>query len=104
MNIQQMMQQAQKLQKQLQEMQAKMQNKEVIGIAGGGLVKIVATVKGVVKEVAIDDSLMELAEKEMLQDLLVAAFKNAKDNADGAMSDEMKNMGIPPEVMGSMPF
>lgn len=104
MNIQQIMQQAQKLQKQMQEMQSKMQDKEVEGSAGGDLVKIRATVNGKVTAVFIDDSLMKLEEKEMLQDLLVTAFKNAKQNADSTMSEEMRNMGIPPEVMASMPF
>jgi len=104
MNLQQVMQQAQQLQKKMQEMQKKMHAKEVVGTAGGGLVKITATAKGDVKEIEIDDSLMKPEEKEMLQDLLVTAFKNAKNNADGAMSEEMSSMGIPPEVMGSMLF
>lgn len=104
MNIQQMMQQAQKLQKQMQEMQKKMHAKEIEGSAGGGMVKVTATVNGTVKQVLIDDSMINLEDKEMLQDLIVAALKNAKNNADGVMSEEMSSMGIPPEVMGSMMF
>lgn len=104
MNLQQVMQQAQKLQKQMQEMQAKMQDKEVKGSAGGGLVEVVSTARGDVKQVTIDDSMMKLEEKEMLQDLLVAAFKNAKSNAETAMNEEMQKLGIPADMMGSMPF
>lgn len=104
MNVQQIMQQVQKLQKQMKDLQQKMHDKEVEGTAGGGLVKIIATAKGDVKQVMIDDSMMKPEEKEMLQDLLVAAFKNTKNNADSVMSTEMNSMGIPPEVMGSMMF
>ncbi len=104
MNLQQIMQQAQKLQKQMKELQDKMQTKEVEAVAGGGLVKIISTAKGDVKQIMIDDSLMNLEEKEMLQDLIVAALKNLKNQADDAMTNEMKDMGISPEIMGSMMF
>lgn len=104
MNLQQIMQQAQKLQKQMKELQDKMHTKEVEAVAGGGLVKIIATAKGDVKQVIIDDSLMNIEEKDMLQDLIVAALKNLKNQADDAMTNEMKDMGISPEIMGSMMF
>lgn len=104
MNLQQIMQQAQKLQKQIKELQEKMHSKEVKGTAGGGLVEITATAKGEVKQVIIDDSLLDPKEKEMLQDLIVLALKNIKNQSDDAMANEMKDLGISPEIMGSMMF
>src|SRR3546814_13869562 len=52
------------------------------GVSGGGLIRIRASAKGRIKAIAIDDSLMVAAEKQMLEDLLAAAFNDARDKAD----------------------
>ncbi len=99
MNIQQMMQQAKSLQKKMQDMQAKLDVQEVTGAAGGGMVKVVTTCKGEVKKIDIDKSLLSPEEKEVLEDLLIAAFNNAKQSADSKMGEEMKGLGISPDML-----
>lgn len=103
MNIQQIMKQAQALQKKVQEMQDKMADKEVVGSAGAGdsKVEITTTCKGDVKKVRIAKHL--LSDGEMLEDLLVAAFNDAKRKADEASAEEMNSLGISPDMM-KMPF
>ena len=73
-----LMKQAAQLQTKMQEMQAELDRIEVEGTAGGGMVTVTLTAKGELKGVKIDDSLMKAEEKEILEDLLVAA------HADGA--------------------
>ena len=62
------------------------------GAAGGGLVKVRATAKGRILGLAIDDSLMTVTEKSMLEDLIVAALNDAKSRADAAAGEEMSKM------------
>ena len=66
-NIGNMMKQAQQLQKKMAEAQQKLNDIEVEGESGGGLVKVVATAKGSFKRISIDDSLVKLDEKEILE-------------------------------------
>jgi DNA-binding YbaB/EbfC family protein len=104
MDMEEMMKAAQEaaanIQKQMGEAQAKLDSVEVEGTAGGGLVKIRCTAKGRILGVAIDDSLMELSEKQMLEDLVTAAFNDARTKADQAANAEMQKvqqgMGLPP--------
>lgn len=95
-SIEEMMQAAQQaaatVQAQMAEAQAKLDSVEVEGMSGGGLVRIVATAKGRIKSIAIDDSLMVPADKAMLEDLLAAAFNDARDKADQASNAEMGKM------------
>lgn len=95
-SIEEMMQAAQQaaatVQAQMAEAQAKLDTVEVEGMSGGGLVRILATAKGRIKGIAIDDSLMALGEKAMLEDLLAAAFNDARDKADQASNAEMGRM------------
>ena len=72
-NIGNMMKQAQQLQKKMAEAQEKLNSIEVEGNSGGGLVKIIATAKGEFKHIMIDDSLMTKEDKEMTEDLIIAA-------------------------------
>ena len=83
---------AETIQKQMNETQATLDGLEVEGVSGGGLVKIRATAKGRVVGVAIDDSLMKLEEKEMLEDLLVAAYNDARGKVDANFSSQMGQM------------
>ncbi|MEM6477079.1 MAG: YbaB/EbfC family nucleoid-associated protein [Pseudomonadota bacterium] len=103
-SMEEMMQAAQQaaetIQNQMNDMQVKLDSIEVEGAAGGGLVKVRATAKGRILGVTIDDSLMKLEEKQMVEDLVTAAFNDARDKADRVSAEEMKNMqggmGLPP--------
>ena len=104
MDMEEMMKAAQEaaanIQKQMGEAQAKLDSVEVEGTAGGGLVKIRCTAKGRILGVSNDDSLMEPGEKQMLEDLVTAAFNDARTKADQAANAEMQKvqqgMGLPP--------
>ena len=88
---------AENIQKQMNEAQVKLDSVEVEGKAGGGLVTIRATAKGRILGVAIDDSLMVLSEKQILEDLVTAAFNDARDKADRAAMQAMQaGLGLPP--------
>ena len=100
MDMKSLMRQAQDMQKKMQKVQDEMANTEFTGVSGGGMVNVAATGAGVVKKVEIDDSLMIKEEKEILEDLLVAAFNDARKKADEGSSDSIKSaaggMQLPP--------
>ena len=104
MNMEEMLAQAKQaaetIQKQMGEAQAKLDDIEVEGSAGGGLVKVRATARGRILGVAIDDSLMKPEEKQMVEDLVTAAFNDARDRADRVSAEEMnkiqQDVGLPP--------
>ena len=104
MDMEEMMKAAQEaaanIQKQMGEAQAKLDSVEVEGTAGGGLVKIRATAKGRILSVSIDDSLIVPEDKQMLEDLVTAAFNDARTKADQAANAEMQKvqsgMALPP--------
>ena len=91
---------AETIQKQMNETQAKLDQIEVEGVSGGGLVKIRCSAKGRVLGVSIDDSLMQPSEKPILEDLIAAAYNDARVKADSAAGEEMakvqQGMGLPP--------
>ena len=91
---------AETIQNQMGEAQAKLDSIEVEGTAGGGLVKVRCTARGRMLGVAIDDSLMKPEEKQMLEDLVAAAFNDARGKADRVSGEEMQKiqsgMGLPP--------
>ena len=103
-SMEEMIQAAQKaaetIQKQMNEAQSKLDQMEVEGVAGGGLVKIRCTAKGRVIGVALDESLLQVSEKGILEDLVAAAFNDARAKADQVSGDEMAKMqqglGLPP--------
>jgi DNA-binding YbaB/EbfC family protein len=92
-----MMKQASQLQAKMQEMQAELDKIEVEGSAGGGMVTVTLTAKGELKGVKLDDSLIKPDEKEILEDLLVAAHADARRKAESVMQDKMKELtgGLP---------
>ena len=106
MDIQQIMQQAQVMQTKMQELQERLGETETVGTSGGGMVSVRATCKGEIREIKIDDSLIKVEEKEMLEDLLKAAINDAKKNADTLLAEEtqamMKELGLP--AGAQMPF
>ena len=91
-NISNMMKQARELQKKMSEAQEKLNSIEVEGESGGGLVKIISTAKGDIKKLVIDDSLIKKDEKEVLEDLILAAISDVKKKAEETSAEEMKNL------------
>jgi DNA-binding YbaB/EbfC family protein len=91
---------AETIQKQMTETQGKLDSLEVEGVSGGGLVTIRCSAKGRVIGVGIDDSLMALSEKPILEDLIAAAYNDARAKADQLANEEMakaqQGMGLPP--------
>jgi DNA-binding YbaB/EbfC family protein len=102
MNIQQMMKQAQSMQKKMQELQQQMEATDFTGTSGGGVVTITTTGKGEVKKVQIDKSLLIPEDVEILEDLIVAAFNNAKQNCDQHSNEEIGKLGISPNLLKGM--
>jgi DNA-binding YbaB/EbfC family protein len=92
-----LMKQATHLQSKMQELQAELDTIEVEGTAGGGMVTVKLTAKGELKGTRIDDSLLKPDEKEVLEDLLIAAHADARRKADAVMQDKMKALtgGLP---------
>ena len=91
-SFEEIMAMAQNAQAELQKAQDNLDNVEVEGAAGGGLVKVRASAKGRIIALAIDDSLMNVGEKAMLEDLITAALNDAKTKADAAAGEEMSKM------------
>jgi DNA-binding YbaB/EbfC family protein len=91
-SFEEIMAMAQNAQAELQKAQDNLDSVEVEGAAGGGLDKVRATAKGRILGLAIDDSLMIVTEKSMLEDLIVAALNDAKSKADAAAGEEMSKM------------
>lgn len=83
---------AQRVQEELTRAQDNLDKIEVEGAAGGGVVKVRATAKGRIVAVSIDDSLLVPAEKQILEDLVAAAFNDARKKADEASNAEMGKM------------
>ena len=80
---------AETIQKQMNETQAKLDQLTVEGASGGGLVKIRASAKGRVIGVMIDESLLAPSEKQILEDLVAAAFNDARTKADEVATAEL---------------
>ena len=95
-----LMKQAQAMQQKLQDAQAELDNLEVDGASGGGVVTVKVTGKGALKAISIDPSLMNPDEKEILEDLIVAAMNDARGKAERAAQDRMadltKGLPLPP--------
>jgi hypothetical protein len=88
--------QAQKMQKDMKKVQDELEDLNVEGQSGGGIIKVVVNGKKEPKSVTIDSSVLD-EDKEMIEDLVLAAMKNAFDNADKESSEKMKS------ITGGMP-
>ena len=99
-NIGELMAKAQKVQAQMTILQSKMEQQEFEGQAANGAVKVVMTGKGVPVSVKLDPSVVTPNDVETLEDLLVVALNDVRNNIDGYMADEMQKMqaslGLPP--------
>ena len=106
MNIEEIMKAAQNVQNELQKAQESLDSIEVEGASGGGLVKIRASAKGRIIAVSIDDSLLQPSDKTMLEDLVAAAFNDARAKADQVSASEMAKMtaGLPLPPGFKLPF
>jgi hypothetical protein len=92
-----LMKQAGQLQAKMAEMQAELDQVTVEGSAGGGMVSVTMSAKGDLKGVRIDDSLIKPGEKEIIEDLLVAAHADARRKAEVLLAEKMKGLtgGLP---------
>ena len=92
-----LMKQATQLQTKMQEMQAELDQITVEGVAGGGMVAVTLSAKGDLKGVRIDPSLIKPDEKEIIEDLLVAAHADARRKAETLLQEKMKSLtgGLP---------
>jgi DNA-binding YbaB/EbfC family protein len=101
-----MMKQAQEMQAKMAEMQEGLENMTVIGESGAGLVKATATAKGVLTGLDIDPSIFNPDEKEVVEDLILAAIKDAQTKASEKAQAEMgkltEGLGLPPGM--NLPF
>jgi DNA-binding YbaB/EbfC family protein len=99
MDIMGMMKKASAVQAKMAEIQAELDNVLVDGVSGGGMVAVVLTAKGELKSLTIDPSLLKADEKEILEDLIVAAHAEARRKAETLLEDKMKavtaGLGLP---------
>ena len=104
-NIGQLMKQAQMMQENMRRMQEQLGSVEVEGQSGAGMVKVVMTCKHEVKRINIDPSLVG-EEREMLEDLVVAAFNDAVRRVEAAVAEKMSGLtaGLPLPPGMKLPF
>jgi nucleoid-associated protein EbfC len=104
-NLNQMMKQAQQLQQKMAEMQEKLNQYELTGSSGAGMVQVTMNGKGEMKALKIDPSLLDPKEVEVLEDLIIAACNDAKAKIEQHMSDEMAKITGGMNIPGfKMPF
>lgn len=103
-NIGQMMKQAQKLQSAMSEMQEKLATVEVTGSAGGGMVEVTLNGRAEARKVRIDPSLVDPAEPEVLEDLIVAAINDAKAKVEKHIAESMSELTGGLELPPGMQF
>lgn len=96
-NIQQLFQLGQQMQARLSQLQTELGNKTVTTSSGGGMVTVTADGKGRVREIRIDPSVVDPADTEMLEDLVLAAVNEAQQRAEKVYEEEMKKVagGLP---------
>jgi DNA-binding YbaB/EbfC family protein len=92
-----LMKQAAELKSKMEAMQAELDSVEVEGVAGGGMVKVTLTGKGEMKAVHLDESLIKPSDKEIIEDLIVAAHADARRKAEAVLQEKMKTVagGLP---------
>jgi len=105
-NLGEMMQQVQAMQSRMAEMQARLEQATVTGQSGGGLVKVTLSGKGAMTKLDVDPSLLKPEEKDILEDLILAAHTDAKTKSEAMMAEEMKSVtgGLPLPPGFKLPF
>ncbi len=105
-NLDEILKMAQNAQNELKKAQSDLDNVEVEGQSGGGMVKVKASAKGRIIAIDIDESLLRPSEKQMIEDLLAAAINDARGKADLAAQEAMQKatggLQLPPGF--KMPF
>ncbi len=101
-----LMKQAQAMQAKMGEMQAQLEQTEVQGQSGGGLVRVTLTAKGAMRGVTIDPSLLKPEEAEIVEDLIVTAHEDARRKGEALMEEKMKSLtaGLPLPPGMKLPF
>lgn len=98
--MQQIMQQAQAMQQKMMQAQQALETIEVVGVAGGGMVSVTLNGKNEAKRVQIDAALMQAEEKDVLEDLIVAAINDARNKVEeetqGKMAEATSGLQLPP--------
>ena len=105
-NLGEMMKQVQEMQTRMQEAQARLEETRVTGQSGGGLVTVTLNGKGPMVALTIDDSLLKPDEKEIVEDLVMAAHTDARTKVEQTIADQMKDVagGLPLPPGFQMPF
>ena len=101
-NLAGLMKQASQMQSKMQEMQAKLDAMEIDGVAGGGMVSVTLSGKADLRRIKVDPKLMDAAEIEMLEDLIVAAHADAKRKIEAVMAEEMEKATGGMQLPGGM--
>ncbi len=101
-----LMKQAQAMQAKMQDVQAELERVEVEGQSGGGMVRVTLTAKGQMKSVTLDPSLLKPEDKDMLEDLIVAAHDDARKKGERLMEERMQSLtaGLPLPPGFKLPF
>ena len=105
-NIGQLMKQAQAMQEKMAEVQARLEAVELVGMSGGGLIAATLNGKGELKKIKIDKSLLDPEEGEVLEDLILAAFNDARAKVAAHAEEEMQKLtgGLPLPPGLKLPF
>ena len=101
-----LMKQAQALQTKVAAVQRELETLEVEGVSGAGLVRVTLSAKGQLKGLALDETLLKPEEREMLEDLIVAAHADARAKAERLTEEKMKAVtaGLPLPPGMKLPF
>ena len=91
-NLGQLMKQAQQMQQKMAELQAQLETLEMTGMAGGGMVQVTLNGKGDLKKLKIDKSVLDPDDAEVVEDLIVAAFNDAKQKVNAQAEAEMHKL------------
>jgi DNA-binding YbaB/EbfC family protein len=106
MNLANMMKQAQQMQSKMTDMQENLQNIEIIGESAAGMCQVTLNGKGEAKSLKIDSALVKPEDTGVMEDLILAAFNDAKSKVEAKMQEKMSELtgGIPLPEGFKLPF